>query len=133
MNRRRLVLGTILCAIVGLFAGVALFVVLREDNFEPPVAVVVTAPELEAANERQRVFRIDRNRSVARYQAFEEFLDATVGSPVGETSAIAGDILIEPGGRPVRNDCRQRGIAGVGEPHEGLAAAQGFSRIGQLS
>ena len=96
MNRR-LVAGAVLCVIAGLGAAVALFVAPRGDDAEPPAGVVVTAPELEAANERQRVFRIDRNRSLARYQAFEEFLDATVGSPVGATSAIAGDILIEPG------------------------------------
>ncbi len=57
----------------------------------------MTAPALEAAGESQRVFRIDPRRSTARYQAFQEFLDATVGSPIGETSAVAEDILLEPG------------------------------------
>ena len=97
MNRRRLILGAILGIVVVLIAAVVWFVVLPDLNPKPMAAVVVNAPELEAANESQRVFRIDPNRSTARYQAFEEFLDATVGSPVGETSAIAGDILIEPG------------------------------------
>ena len=96
MTSRRLILGIMVSALVALVAGVLWFVVPPDGNPAPATAVVVTAPELEAANERQRVFRIDRNRSVARYQAFEEFLDATVGSPVGETSAIAGDIVIEP-------------------------------------
>ena len=97
MNDRRLVLGVGLFAVVVVIAGVAWFVVLPDENTDPPAAVVVNAPELAAANESQRVFRIDPNRSTARYQAFEEFLDAAVGSPIGETSAIAGDILIEPG------------------------------------
>ncbi len=95
MNGRRMIIGIALFALVA--AGVVWFVAMPTGNADRPAAVVVTAPELEAAGEAQRVFRIDRNRSVARYQASEEFLDATVGSPVGETSAIAGDILIDPG------------------------------------
>ena len=97
MNKRLLILGIALVAIVGVIAGVVWFVVLPGGNGEPAAAVVVNAPELEAADESQRVFRIDRSRSMARYQAFEEFLDASAGSPIGETSVIAGDILIEPG------------------------------------
>ncbi|MDE2806743.1 MAG: YceI family protein [Gemmatimonadota bacterium] len=86
-----------LVAVALLMAGVVWFVVLPDGSGDRSSPVVVSAPELEAADESQRVFRIDPNRSTARYQAFEEFLDATVGSPVGETSAIAGDILVEPG------------------------------------
>ena len=97
MNKRLLILGIALVAIIGVIAGVVWFVVLPGGNGEPAPAVVVNAPELEAADESQWVFRIDRSRSVARYQAFEEFLDASVGSPIGETSVIAGDILVEPG------------------------------------
>lgn len=97
MNRRRLVIGAILLVIAVLIAGVVFLVVLPNGNADWSSPVVVSAPELEATSEGQRVFRIDPNRSTARYQAFEEFLDASVGSPVGETSAIAGDILIEPG------------------------------------
>ena len=96
MKRRRLYLAA-LVAVALLIAGVVWFVVLPAGNGDPPSAVVVNAPELEASGEGQRVFRIDPNRSTARYQAFEEFLDASVGSPVGETSAIAGDVLIDPG------------------------------------
>ena len=96
MKRRRSYLAA-LVAVALLIAGVVWFVVLPDGNGDPPSPVVVNAPELEASGEGQRVFRIDPNRSTARYQAFEEFLDASVGSPVGETSAIAGDVLIEPG------------------------------------
>ena len=95
MKRRRAVVGVLL-AVVVLAAG-AVWLAVRPGGGEPEPAVVVSAPELEAAGAGQRVFRIDPNRSTARYQASEEFLDATVGSPVGETSAIAGDFLIEPG------------------------------------
>ena len=97
MKDRRLTLGFVAAVAVAVAAGVVWFVVLPGRETVPADEVVVTAPELRAASERQRVFRIDRNRSLARYRAHEEFLDATVGSPVGETSAIAGDILIEPG------------------------------------
>ena len=96
MNLRRLVLG-VLFAIVVLIASAVGFVVWQ--NFsgpEPPADVVVSAPQLEATNEGQRVFRIDPNLTTARYQAFEELLDASVGSPIGETSAVAGDILVDP-------------------------------------
>ena len=96
MNHRRYYL-VALVAVALLIAGLIWFVVLPDGNADRSSPVVVSAPELEAASESQRVFRIDPNRSTARYQAFEEFLDATVGSPVGETSAIAGDLLIEPG------------------------------------
>ena len=96
MNDRRLVLGVVLLTIVVL-AGVVWFVILPDKDADQPAPVVVIAPELEAASENQRMFRIDPNQSTARYQAFEEFFDATVGSPIGETSAIAGDILIDPG------------------------------------
>ena len=99
VNDRRLVLG-VLFAIVVLAGGVLFLLLSRSDgpdeNADRPAPVIVNAPELEVSSESQRVFRIDPNRSAARYQAFEEFLDATVGSPIGETSAVAGDILIEP-------------------------------------
>ena len=97
MKGRRPILGIVVAAAAVMGTGVVWFVVLPGADGDRSAQVVVAAPALEAANERQRVFRIDRNQSVARYQAFEEFLDATVGSPVGETSVIAGDILIEPG------------------------------------
>ena len=97
MKGRRPILGIVVIAAAIVIAGIVWFLVLPGADGDRSAQVVVTAPALEAANERQRVFRIDRNQSVARYQAFEEFLDATVGSPVGETSVIAGDILIEPG------------------------------------
>jgi len=96
MNRRRPYLAA-LVAVALLIAGVVWFAVLPDGNADRSSPVVVNAPELEAANPSQRVFRIDPDRSTARYQAFEEFFDAAVGSPVGETSAIAGDVLIEPG------------------------------------
>ncbi len=97
MKGRRPILGIVVAAAAVMGTGVVWFVVLPGADGDRSAQVVVAAPALEAANERQRVFRIDRNQSVARYQAFEEFLDATVGSPVGETSVIAGDIVIEPG------------------------------------
>ncbi len=94
MNRLRLILA-VLVAVGLLIAGVVWLVAPDGDADRSP-PVVVSAPEVVPASESQRVFRIDPNRSTARYQAFEEFLDATVGSPVGETSAIAGEVLIEP-------------------------------------
>ena len=101
MNDRRMLLGT-LFAVAVLAAGVFWFVGRpggggTDETAGGAAPVVVTAPVLEAAFEGQRVFRIDPGRSTARYQAFEEFLDATVGSPIGETSAVAGDILLDPG------------------------------------
>ncbi len=96
MKRRRSYLAA-LVAVALVTAGVVWFVVLPDGDADRSSPVVVSAPELEATSEGQRVFRIDPNRSTARYQAFEEFLDASVGSPIGETSAIAADILIEPG------------------------------------
>ena len=101
MNSRRVVLG-VLVAVAALAAGVVWFVGRpgsggTDEKAGGPPPVVVTAPVLEAVGESQRVFRIDPRRSTARYQAFEEFLDAAVGSPIGETSAVAGDILLEPG------------------------------------
>ena len=95
MNIRRLAVG-IMLALVVLVAATVLFVVRQGGGPEPPTDVVVSAPQLEAAHEGQRVFRIDPNRTTARYQAFEEFLGGTVGSPVGETSAVGGDILVDP-------------------------------------
>ena len=96
MNLRRLALGMGF-AILLLVAGAVWFTV-RPGGKEPkrPVPAVVVAPELEATGKGQRVFRIDPNRTTARYQAFEEFLDASVGSPVGTTSAVAGDLLVDP-------------------------------------
>ena len=96
MNDRRLILGIVLLAMVVLIAGVVWFAMLPDENTDGFSPVGVNAPKLETTGEGQRVFRIDPNRSTTRYQAFEEFLDTTVGSPIGETSAIAGDILIEP-------------------------------------
>ena len=97
MNGRRAILGLLLAVVI--LAAAAAWLAVRPEGgrLEPATAVVVSAPELEATRADQRVFRIDPSRSTARYQAFEEFLDATVGSPVGETSAIAGDLLIEAG------------------------------------
>ncbi len=99
MNNRRVVLAVLLAG-VALTAIVVWFLVRPNGGGAAPSAdrpvPAVTAPALAPAGEGQRVFRIDPSRSAARYQAFEEFLDATVGSPVGETAAIAGDILIEP-------------------------------------
>ena len=96
MNIRRWVV--ILLVIAALIVGATLFVA-RQGGGEPGPTepVVVNAPELEAKSEGQRVFRIDPNRTTARYQAFEEFFGGTVGSPIGETSAIAGDILVDAG------------------------------------
>ena len=97
MINRRLVIG-VFVAIVVLIAGVAWFAT-RPGGSEPDqmAPVAMSAPELEAAGEGQRLFRIDPDRSTARYHVFEEFLDATVKTPVGETSAIAGDIVVDPG------------------------------------
>ena len=95
MKHRSLVIGALVGAAL-VSVGLVVFVVLPDGGSGPSGPVVVHAPQLVAANETQRVFRIDPGRSTARYQAFEEFLDSSVGSPVGETSAIAGDILIEP-------------------------------------
>ena len=96
MTVRRWAIVTLIIIVV-LIAGAGWFLV--QQNFSgpgPPADVVVNAPQLEATNDGQRVFRIDPTRTIARYQAFEEFLDASVGSPVGETSAVAGDILLDP-------------------------------------
>ena len=97
MNDRSVILGIVLLATTALIASIVWFVFVAgpDDNPNLPPTVVVNAPKLEVTSEGQRVFRIDPHRSTARYQAFEEFLDATVGSPIGETSAIAGDILID--------------------------------------
>ncbi len=97
VSNRRIILGIIVLAAVVLTGGVTWIVVLPDGTGDPSAPVVVNAPELEATAGSQRVYRIDPGRSTARYQAFEEFIDATVGSPVGETSAVAGDILIDPG------------------------------------
>ena len=97
MRDRRLVLAAVLFVVAALAAAVSWLVVLPDESAGPPPPVVVSATELEAARGSQRIYRIDPTRSTARYQAFEELIDATVGSPVGETSAIAGDILIDPG------------------------------------
>ena len=96
MNFRRLALGVGFAVLV-LVAGAVWFTVrpgVKEPERPSPAAVVV--PELEAIGEGQRVFRIDPNRTTARYRAFEEFLDASAGSPVGTTSTVAGDILVDP-------------------------------------
>ena len=94
MAKRRFLVSAAVVAVAA--ACFAWFVVVPYVMPGPPDSVVVTAPELVAAHEGQRVFRIDGNQSTARYQAHEEFLDATVGSPIGETSWIAGDVLIDP-------------------------------------
>ena len=60
MKRRRSYL-VALVAVALVIAGVVWFVVLAGGNADRSSPVVVSAPELEAAREGQRVFRIDPN------------------------------------------------------------------------
>jgi polyisoprenoid-binding protein YceI len=92
--QRRIWLMMAACIMFGMI-GAGVLIYADWFGFEELAASAAHAPTL-AAEEQQRVYRIDPARSVVRYTVEEIFAGQGGNTAVGTTNVVAGDILIDP-------------------------------------
>ncbi len=63
-------------------------------GFGDPLSGPAVAPTLESGTSREQLYRIDPAQSVVTYSVNEIFVGQEVSTAVGQTSQIAGDILL---------------------------------------